>query len=219
MAASMASGRRTAQQVALDHLRRRMTDGSLSSEDWIRQERIAEEIDSSVVPVREALKILEAEGQVLYVPHRGYQVRRLGVAELIETYRLRALLEDEAVRLAGRQLTPAIIVLLEEEMGVMERASAEGDLAAMTEANRRFHFLLYELAAMPRMTDFIRQLWQTTDAYRSRYYSDAPNRARVNDEHRKIVDELRAGRVDEAVHLLARHRDAAVERLSRMLEK
>lgn len=218
MATARTAGRTTAQQIALEHLRGRIADGSLGSGDWIRQERIAEEIQASVVPVREALKVLEAEGQLLYVPHRGYQVRRLGLAELVETYRLRALLEDEAVRIAGQHVDQAVVEELEGEMDLMERASADGDLPAMTEANRRFHFLLYDLAAMPRMTDFIRQLWQTTDAYRSRYYADAPNRRRVNAEHREIVEALRRGLTDEAVRLLGQHRDAAVERLSALLD-
>jgi DNA-binding GntR family transcriptional regulator len=53
------------------------------------------------VPVREALKTLEAEGQVKYFPQRGFQVTRLSLDELHETYEIRRLLEDEIVRIAG----------------------------------------------------------------------------------------------------------------------
>lgn len=62
--------RETAQQVVLDHVRQLISTGTLKPDDRIRQEQLAEEL-TSVVPVREALKILEAEGMVQYVPHRG----------------------------------------------------------------------------------------------------------------------------------------------------
>ncbi|TIC83234.1 GntR family transcriptional regulator [Nocardioides sp. GY 10113] len=212
------NGRPTAQQVALDHLRRRISDGTLAPDERIRQERIAEEIAASVVPVREALKTLEAEGQVRYVPHRGYQVRRLGLAELLETYHLRQLLEDDAIRQACPHFDDGLFEALEAEMATMETAAREVDLVAMAEANRRFHFLLYERSGMPRMTDFIRQLWQSTDAYRARYYAEPGHRDRVNEEHRQIVAALRAGAVEEAIALLRRHRDAAVDSLRRVVE-
>jgi DNA-binding GntR family transcriptional regulator len=209
--------RATAQQLALDHIRDLISRGFLEPEARIRQEQLAAELGTSVVPVREALKILEAEGQVLYEPHRGYQVKRLGAAELVETYRLRELLEDEAVRLGITHLDEPAFDVLEEAMAVMESASARVDLVAMTEANRHFHFAIFTSAQMPRMTDFIRQLWQATDAYRSRYYGEEAHRARVNEEHRLIVAALRKGDADRAVALHRTHRDAAVKSLQRML--
>lgn len=208
----------TMQQTALEHLRERIADGSLAPDDRIRQEHVAEELGASVVPVREALKTLEAEGQVVYIPRRGYHVRRLGLAELTETYRLRELLEDEAVRLAAPRLDDALFGVLEDAMGTMEAAASSGDVATMTEANRRFHFTIYAAAGSPRMTDFIRQLWQSTDAYRSRYYGDSSHRNRVNDEHRLIVAALQNHAVEDAIDLLRKHRTAAVESLRSLLE-
>lgn len=208
----------TVQQAALEYLRGRIADGSLAPHDRIRQERIAEEMGSSVVPVREALKTLEAEGQVVYLPRRGYQVRRLGLDELTETYRLRELLEDEAVRLAMPHLTDEVFEVLEEAMHSMESAAVGGDVATMTDENRRFHFTIYSAAGSPRMVDFIRQLWQSTDAYRSRYYSESVHRDRVNEEHRHIVAALRAGETEQAIDLLRTHRATAVESLRTLLE-
>ena len=203
----------TAQKAALDHLRRRIADGTLGPDARLLQARLAKEIGSSVVPVREALKTLEAEGQVVYVPHRGYQVRRLGLAELIETYHLRGLLEDEAVRLATPHLDDRLFHALGTSMRVMETAAEKEDLSAMTEANREFHFAIYAASGLPRMTDFIRQLWQSTDAYRSRYYAEASNRERVNAEHRQIVDALCDRDTARATALLRAHREAAVTSL------
>jgi DNA-binding GntR family transcriptional regulator len=98
-------------------------------------------------------------------------------------------------------------------MDQMEAASERGDAAAMTEWNRRLHFAIYAAAGHPRMVDFIRMLWQSTDAYRSMYYTDAAARERVNAEHRSIVEALRAGDVGRAVAELDRHRGHAVDSL------
>src|SRR6476620_11209938 len=119
--------RATAQQVALEHLRDLLAGGHLKPDDRIRQEQLAAELGTSVIPVREALKTLEAEGQVRYAPHRGYQVTRLSLDELTETYLIRRLLEDEIVRIAAPLLSEDDFVELERLMGTMEEASATGD--------------------------------------------------------------------------------------------
>lgn len=210
-------GRTTAQQAALEHLRRLIAQGFLKPDDRIRQEQLATELGCSVIPVREALKTLEAEGQVRYEPHRGYQVARLSVAELTETYEIRRLLEDEAVRLAVPRLTDDDFGVLDSAMESMERASRVEDVQTMVESNRLFHFTIFAAAGRPRMVDFIRMLWQSTDAYRSIYYTDPGSRVRVDAEHRSITEALRARDVDRAVHELRHHRQHAVAALSARL--
>jgi DNA-binding GntR family transcriptional regulator len=67
------------------------------------------------------------------------------------------------------------------------------------------------------MVDMIRVLWQTTDSYRSLYYSDESARQRVHREHRSIVAALRAGETDRAVRELDQHREHAVEALAKRI--
>jgi DNA-binding GntR family transcriptional regulator len=210
--------RATAQQVALGHLRDLISSGYLQPDDRVRQEQLAAELGTSVVPVREALKTLEAEGLVRYAPHRGYQVARLSLEELTETYLIRRLLEDEIVRIAAPQLDEEHYEPLERAMDAMEAASEQGDTAAMIEGNRTFHFTIFAAARRPRMIDLIRVLWQTTDSYRSIYYTDDAARERVNAEHRSIVAALRAGDVDRAVDELGRHRGHAIDALAERLQ-
>lgn len=207
----------TAQEAALAYLRDKIAGGLLEPDDRIGQEQIAAELGASVIPVREALKTLEAEGQVIYAPRRGYHVARLGRKDLIEAYRIRDLLEDEAVRVAVPRLVRDDLDRLEEAMTDVERAAAEGDIVAMTAANRRFHFTVFDAADMPRLTNFIRMLWQSTDPYRSRYYADPASRQLVDDEHRAVAAALRAGDAEAAVVLLRAHRNHAIERLTRTL--
>ncbi|MEU8354756.1 GntR family transcriptional regulator [Nonomuraea sp. NPDC048882] len=203
----------TAQQFVLAELRRAITTGRLRPGAPIRQDALAEEFQVSRVPLREALKTLQGEGLVTYEAHRGYFVETLSLDDLREVYRIRQLLEEEAVRRAVARLTEADLGRLAAAQDEVERAAAADDVLAMATANRVFHMTLFDCAGMPRLARMIRTLWDTTDAYRSMYYGDAGNRERVVKEHRATLDALRRGSADEAVTTLNVHRDHAVAEL------
>ncbi|MGW0810169.1 GntR family transcriptional regulator [Nonomuraea sp. NPDC002799] len=208
----------TAQQFVLAELRRAITTGRLRPGAPIRQDALAEEFQVSRVPLREALKTLQGEGLVTYEAHRGYFVETLSLDDLREVYRIRELLEEEAVRRAVGRLTDADLDRLEAVQDEVERAAAAGDVLAMATANRLFHMTLFDRAGMPRLVRLIRTLWDTTDAYRSMYYGDAGNRERVVKEHRATLDALRRRATDEAVATLNVHRDHAVAELRPLLD-
>lgn len=210
--------RQTAHEMALVSLRAQLASGALRPGDRIRQEQLAVELGTSVVPVREALTTLQAEGLVRHVPHRGFRVASLSLDELSETYLIRRLLEDDVVRTATTQLRDEHFATLRAAADDMERLAGDGNVSAMIEANRRFHFALFEAARRPRTVDFIRILWQTTDAYRSMYYGQDLARQRVNREHRSIIEALEVGDVDRAIRELEEHRQHAVVDLKSRLQ-
>jgi len=207
----------TAQEYVLDWLRAAVLNRELLPGEPIRQDAIAERLGVSRVPLREALKILEGEGQVTYRRHHGYTVTELSLADLLEVYRIRKLLEDDAVRLAVHNVTADHIAALTTIEREIEAAGEAGDLVTMAEANRRFHFLLLECAESPRLVRMIRLLWDATDAYRSVYYSDGHNRSRVHNEHRAILTALRKRDVDQVLQLLDAHRSHAIEALRHII--
>ncbi|AXK31975.1 GntR family transcriptional regulator [Streptomyces armeniacus] len=208
----------TAQQFVLGELRRAITSGELRPGEPIRQDALAADLDVSRVPLREALKILEGEGLVVHRAHRGYSVTELSLADLEEVYRIRELLEAEAVRQAAARLGPELLARLEEAQREVERAGAAGDVADMAAANRRFHFALVEESRMPRLIRLIGTLWDATDAYRSLYYAEEPNRERVVREHHAVIEALRAGDAETAVRWLDEHRAHAVAALREVLD-
>lgn len=203
----------TTQQFVLDELRRAILTGDLGPGEPVRQEAVAERLGVSRVPLREALKILEGEGQVTYRPRRGYVIAELSMDDLTEVYRLRELLEGEAVRAAMDRITDEDFDRLEDAAHDVDRAGQDPDVLAMSAANRRFHFTLIEAAGMPRLTRIVRLLWDATDAYRSVYYGNEANRGRVADEHQEIVEAARARDTERLVALLDDHRRAAVDAL------
>ena len=208
----------TAQEAVLARLRQAIVSGELTPGAQVRQEALAQRFGVSRVPLREALKILEGEGSVVYRPRRGYFVAELSLADLLEVYRIRELLEAEAVRVALPKLTDADIAHFADAVLACEQAGRSGDLAAMTGHNRRLHLALVRAAGMPRLERQIRILWDATDVYRSVYYASAQNRAAVEAEHRAILAALRARDAGAAVRLLDEHRAHAVEHLRSLLD-
>ncbi len=203
----------TTQQYVLSQVRRAILTGKLAPGAPIRQDTLAEQLGVSRVPIREALKILEGEGQVTYRPRRGYVVAELALEDFLEVYRLRRILEEEAIRQTLGGITDEDVTRLEEAHAEVVRSSRIHDITAMAAANRLFHFTLFEAAGMPRLLRFLNILWDATDVYRSRYYSEESNRDRVDQEHLGIIEAVRARDADELVRRLNEHRDGTVATL------
>lgn len=208
----------TAQEAVLAELRRLITAGRLRPGQQIVQDALAVQFGVSRVPLREALKILEGEGQVTYVAHRGYFVTELSLSDLIEVYRIREILEGEAVRISVPQMTAEDIQRLEEAERDVRAAADIGDVVAMTSANRRLHFAILDACALPRLVWLIRLLWDATEVYRSVYYNEAQNREMVHSEHQALAAAIRAGDAATALMVLAEHREHAITALRPVLE-
>jgi DNA-binding GntR family transcriptional regulator len=209
----------TAQAFVLTQLRRAISAGEFVPGQPLRQDALAKRFGVSRVPLREAFKVLESEGQVVYEPHRGHKVATLSLDDLLEVYRLRQLLETEAARSALKTVpSPGVLQALHHAAAEVEAASAAGDLLRMTEANRRFHFVLVEAAGMPRLDRIVQVLWDATEAYRFVYYGVESNRERVEREHLLIIDAFEQQDTARLIRLLDEHREHAVEALRAFLE-
>lgn len=207
----------TTQEAVLSELRRLIASGEMRPGQQIVQDALAADLGVSRVPVREALKMLEAEGLVTYQPHHGYLVAELSLSDLLEVYRIRELLEAEAVRAALPLMTAADVERLQEAQRDIERAAASTDVFAMAQANRRFHFTLIGACGMSRLVRITEVLWDTTEVYRSVYFADRVNRDRVNSEHRALVGAVREGDADRALQVLEAHRRHAIDALRPVL--
>ncbi|MEU8876733.1 GntR family transcriptional regulator [Streptomyces javensis] len=211
------SGPGTMAQHALDELRRAIVSGRYRPGQRVLQEEIAESLGVSLAPVREALRALEQEGQVVYRPRRGYFITELHAADLQEIYALRQLLEERAVR----QSLPALDEDAVERIALAARDCAEaarrGDVAAELEANRRFHFNILESADQPHTVRLIRLLWDSTEPYRAMYYNSPEEREKTVEAHDEILDAVRRKAADEVIAALDAHRDRALTTLTHIL--
>ena len=208
----------TAQEAVLRELRRSIMAREIKPGDRVGQGEVAERLGVSRVPVREALKVLEAEGQVTYRPHRGFTVTELSIAELKELYLMRRLLESEAVRQAMPNVDGELLGRLWDLLEETERVCAAGNFLGVTECDREFHMALFERSRLPRLIQSIRVLWQNTASYRSVFLNDPASRRRARKEHRAIVEACERGDAEGAVSALDIHRDNAMADLAAVLD-
>ena len=209
----------TTAQHALDRLRHAIVSGELVPGQRVLQEDVAEAFGVSIAPVREALRVLEQEGQVTYKPRRGYFVTELRIEDLTEIYALRQLLEERAVRQALPTLGEDELLRISADADECVRAAELGDVAAELEANRRFHFGLLESPEQPHTMRLIRLLWDSTEAYRAIYYNSPEERLRAAESHGRILDAVRRGDADGLVAELDAHRARALEILDGILSR
>jgi DNA-binding GntR family transcriptional regulator len=211
------TGPQTSPQHVLDGLRRAIIARELRPGERVGQEDVAQRLGVSVAPVREALRILEQEGQVTYLPRRGYFVTELRYADLAEIYDLRGLLERRAATAALPHLEAADLARIRSAARECADAVQDGDVLTELAANRRFHFAIMEPAGQPHLLRLIRLLWDSTEAYRAIYYNSAGERRQSLDAHDRIIAALNAGDAADLIDELDAHRERALVVLREVL--
>ncbi len=208
----------TAQRAVLAELRRSLVAGELRPGARIQQEKIADALGVSRHPVREALKVLEGEGQIEYIPQRGYYVADLNPTELQEIYLLREILENQATIFATPSLTDETIRELKGIYDQIDKALAAEDISAMTAANRQLHFTLLTPCGLPRLMRLVSQLWDQSNPYRYRHFADPENRLISQREHKLMIDAAVERDTERLIELSNQHRAHAVPALRRAME-
>jgi DNA-binding GntR family transcriptional regulator len=217
--ATTIGGPGTIAQHAVEGLRRALVAGELAPGDRVRQEELAESLGISLAPVREALAILEQEGQVTYLPRRGYFVTELEIDDVREIYELRALLEDRAARRALPLLDRDAIQRIELAARDCVDAAVSGDVVGELEANRRFHFAVLSSPDQVHTLRLIRLLWDSTETYRALYYNSPLAREESVQAHDRIVEAIRNRDADLLTAELGAHREQALERMAGILNR
>ncbi|MCA6116740.1 MULTISPECIES: GntR family transcriptional regulator [Bradyrhizobium] len=188
----------------------RIISGELQPDAPLRQDHIAREFNSSHVPVREAFRQLQAQHLVVAVPRRGVRVAPLNINSVKEIAEMRAALEVVALRNAAPKLTSS-------HLARIELALIEGDAAQTIQefemANRAFHHALVAPCAMPRLLASLDGLQLANSRLVFAMARSSGWRPRSNQDHRLILQALRARNVDQACSLLARHIQT-IERLA-----
>jgi DNA-binding GntR family transcriptional regulator len=196
---------RTVTEQVYAQVRDSIHSGELLPSSRIDQAGIARRFGTSLVPVREALARLQADGLVEIIPHRGAFVTDLDHDELVDIYATRELLEQEAAKLAARNLTDAHLQHLSELLSQMEQATQHEDYDALFALNRDFHFTIYAAAQRHHLQQIILQLWDQGDHHR-RTYTEVSHRAQLAlEEHFAIYQACRRRDPDALGYAMRHH--------------
>lgn len=200
-------------ELVLEHLRDAIVDGTLKQGTVLRTADLAEELGVSRMPVREALHRLEAEGLVTTQPYRGAMVTPLSTERVRNAYELLSVIEALSAREAAKCITDQQLGELDEMLEQMDNIRLSGDTIAYSAANRQFHSLIYDLYSNERAHEIMSDLWNYVYRLR-RTYPQAPERmAQGMQQHRDLVEALRARDPLKAEQIVRTHVEQSLEKL------
>src|SRR5512138_2676541 len=157
---------KTMQEIVYDTIRESIQSGRFGPGRRLVADELAQELGTSRMPVREALRRLEVVGLVSITPHRGAVVSEVSAGEIVEIYHIRAVLEGLAARLAAPHLGPAdfdrLNTIVDEMAGAVER---DPDVDQMLRRNREFHVTIWQAAQAPRLHDLLENLYDASHRF------------------------------------------------------
>lgn len=202
-------------ELVAQHLRQAILRGELKSEQPVRQDKVAEALGVSKVPVREALAQLKAEGLITYKTNRGAFVTGLSPAEVREIYLMRIALETLALEQAMPHLTKTHLARAQSALMVID---VEDDSAKWSELNWEFHAAIYRQAKMPHLLAMIEMLHVNVARYLVLYLDGMQFQTKSQAEHYKLLAACRERDVPTAVSLLKQHLLDASDALQTFLQ-
>lgn len=212
--------RQSLPSAVADKLRDQIIRGEIAEGTQLRQDAIATLYQVSRIPVREALRQLEAEGLIVIVPHRGAVVPALSPDDVEELFCIRSLLEPEVLKRSIPHLTEedfshaeAILRTYVNELRRDDRVSGWGRL------NWQFHSTLYLKANQPRFMATIRNINNSGERYTRLQLYLTHGIERANEEHHRILELCRQRKVLAACELLREHIQYAGQSLKQVLHE
>lgn len=195
-----------ASERVADLLAERILTGQLPPGTRIKQDELADELEMSRIPVRDALRILESRGLVTLKPNAGARVSTLSAHDMDISYQIREQLEPMLLADSMPNLTDADI----EEMGrikdIMDKATDADEFLPL---NRQFHFASFRGHRAPLLAQIVERLWDTTQSYRRAYANlalqDAERLTIMRSERELLLGAIRRREYDLAPRILAMH--------------
>ena len=171
-AARLASGRHmTKQQYVYDTLRDAIIRCTLTPGERLIIDDLARRLDISIIPVREALRLLESEGLVSTIAHVGATVTPISRQSVVEVFTVLEGLETVSATAASRRASLADYGPLDDLVVSMDDALAGGDQSAWAELNAAFHLAISRLAGMPMLDQMLRRALDHWDRVRHYFFS------------------------------------------------
>lgn len=197
--------RQTLTSAVTESLRQRILSGEFADGQQLRQEALSNEYGVSRVPVREALRQLEAEGLIQIIDHKGALVTKLSLDDIRELLDIRALLESELLRTSVPCQSQDDLQLARQTLDEFELALKNNDVRHWGELNARFHMALYRSARRPNTLALIEQLHNKTDRYTRMQILFTQTMEQAHREHTRLYELCSAKAADEAAEFIRFH--------------
>ncbi|ATC99245.1 hypothetical protein PSPO_a2278 [Pseudoalteromonas spongiae UST010723-006] len=209
---------KTRTEFVVDAIREKILKGEVKSGQPLRQAALAEELDVSRIPVREALLQLEAEGLVKFQAHKGAVVTELDAAHVDELFELRAMLEADLLARSIPNMNATDFDHAEELLSKLDEALTHEDSANLwADLNTSFHTYLYQAAERPQTLEVVNILNKNSDRYIRMHLLLAGGIKKAGGEHKQLIDYCRAGDTSNACQLLKQHILGAKEEIKALL--
>jgi DNA-binding GntR family transcriptional regulator len=189
-------------QLIAQALRDAIIQGQLTPGEPLRQEQLATHFRVSRIPLREALRNLESEGWIEFLPNRGARVAGMSAAEAVEIYEIRASLERTALELAFPRHCAATWQQVET---ALRSAQREKQRSRYVQRNLEFHLALYRPAERPHLIALIDSLHKRGERYLRLKLEIPFHKHKSDEEHEQMYVACRAGDLRRATEVLTAH--------------
>jgi DNA-binding GntR family transcriptional regulator len=191
--------------AATNALRDAILDGTLEPGERLKEIELAQRLGISRTPIRRAISVLEQEGLIETIPHRGARVRSYEPADLDDMYELRALLESHAAKLAADRISRAQLAALRRSCDRFERLTLGDDVSAIVAENMLFHDTILDAAGSDRLRAMIRTVVAVPLVYRAYVWFSPKEKRSSEQHHRRLVAALAAHDGGAAAAVMREH--------------
>lgn len=209
---------RSLAEDAADRIREQILGGGFRQGEHLVEARIAEQLNVSRGPVREAFKLLRAEGLLLEEPRRGTFVVSLAPDDVREIYGLRAAIEGRAARILAKRTDPAVIAELGALLEAIEAAAAADDVAGVFRSDLAFHDAVCRLSGNARLHEVFERYVPMLRAMLRVDERMHDSLDAIAAQHRPLVDAIASGDVEGAIAEAESHCDKSGELIASYLE-
>ncbi|MBQ9927639.1 MAG: GntR family transcriptional regulator [Lachnospiraceae bacterium] len=194
-------------------IREDILSGKYKEHEELREVAIGEELGVSRTPVREAFRQLELEGLIQIIPNKGAYVTGITAKDVKDIYMIRSSLEGMCARLATENITEEQLEELEENVYLASYHASKGHMEQMAELDNRFHHILYEACDSKMLQNLLQDFHQYVMRVRRKTLSTKERGIASNEEHKLIMEAIKAKNADEAEKLANQHMNNAYDNM------
>ena len=195
--------------IVYELLRKAILDGKIKPGERIVENDYAEMFHTSRTPIREALRKLEMEGFVEYLPRKGVIVKGFSLSDIIEIYEIRKSLECLAIRHVVAKISGQEIDQIRAIVQEMEKADQEDNIEQLVTICQQFHDTILHTSSMPRLTSMINTLQDYLERFKRVTLEKLERRGNAIKEHQEIFRAIDQRDVNKAEELISQHIEAS----------